>query len=103
MTIVWSKKALRKLNATADYIADEFGANRAARFLRDAMKMVATLEQFPENGQVEMLLKGTRYQYRHLVISKQSKLIYRIDKSKVRVVDFWPTKQDPDVLTAGFK
>ena len=101
MKVTWSKKALRKLHQTADYIAEEFGAECAGRFIDKAIDAAKHLEQFPKLGQEEASLTDAEYEYRRRVVTKQSRFIYRIQKDKVRVVDFWTSKQNPALLVAG--
>jgi plasmid stabilization system protein ParE len=61
------------------------------------MDSVANLETHPKMGQVEVLLKHKRNEYRYLVVWSY-KIIYRVTTSKVIVSRVFHTSQKPSKI-----
>lgn len=99
MKVVWSKRATRKMLATADYIAQEFGVSYATSFVQEALSITQLLEEHPELGQVELSLLHKKEEFRHLVVGKKNKVIYCIHNNEVWVADFWDVRRNPKELT----
>ena len=100
--IAWSKRAERAYGLIIDYVADEFGATRARRYITEVNKAVGKLPENPKMGQIEPLLEGSRYEFRRLVIGHLTKIIYRIAEERIEIADVWDTRKNPEELVARF-
>lgn len=103
MEIKWSKQAERAYGHIIDYVADEFGAARARKYISEVEKEVNALKKNPKLGQEEPWLAGSRYEFRRLVIGQWTKVIYRIAGEYIEIADVWDVRQDPETLAARFE
>lgn len=102
MRIIWSDEAIKSVDNTADYIADNFGVDRSIEFYDEVLGQADSLVQFPQKGSVDEDLKGGKYEYRSLGIGKLSRLIYRIDGETIRILYLWNTRRNPITLRMKF-
>ncbi len=102
MRIIWSDEAIKSVDNTADYIADNFGVDRRIEFYDEVLEQTDSLVQFPQKGPVDEDLKGGKYEYRSLGIGKLSRLIYRIDGETIRILYLWNTRRNPITLRMKF-
>ncbi len=100
--IAWSDRAERAYGQIIDYVADEFGATRAKRYMKEVYETVGKLPENPKMGQIEPLLEGSRYEFRRLVIGNLTKIIYRIAEERIEIADVWDTRKNPEELIARF-
>ena len=101
--IVWSDRAEKAYGQIIDYVADEFGATRARRYVAEVHKAVGLLSGSPDMGQIEPLLEGSRYEFRRVVIGNLTKIIYRVAEECIEIADVWDTRKNPEELVARFK
>lgn len=83
-----------------DYVLMNFGEQRAKVYVSDVYNEVGKLKSNPELGQIEPWLEGSKYEFRHLVIGKLTKIIYRITDNQIEIADVWDTRQNPKELAA---
>lgn len=100
--IVWSERAEKAYGQIIDYVADEFGATRARRYVAEIHKTIGNLPKNPKMGQIEPLLEGSRYEFRRLVIDHLTKIIYRVVEERIEIADVWDTRKSPEELVARF-
>ena len=100
--IAWSDRAEGAYGIIIDYVADEFGATRAKRYMKEVYETVDKLPENPKMGQIEPLLEGSRYEFRRLVIGNLTKIIYRIAEERIEIADVWDTRKNPEELIARF-
>ncbi|MBQ7698062.1 MAG: type II toxin-antitoxin system RelE/ParE family toxin [Paludibacteraceae bacterium] len=98
-TVIWSYRATKSYGKIVDYIAANFGRKRAKQYAADVYKQVALLPQRFELGSFEPLLEGSKYQLRHILIGKLTKIIYRVTDTSIEIADVWDTRQSPEELT----
>lgn len=98
--IVWSRRAEKAYSKIIDYVLSDFGVRRAKKHANDVYKEVGKLKSNQELGQIEPWLVGSNYEFRHLVIGKLTKVIYRITVDRIEIVDVWDTRQNPEELAA---
>lgn len=98
--IVWSRRAEKAYGKIIDYVLSEFGEKRAKKYVSDVYEEVDKLKNYPELGQVEPWLEGSKYEFRRLVIHKLTKVIYRIADNRIEIADVWDTRQNPEELAA---
>ena len=101
--IAWSDRAEGAYGIIIDYVADEFGATRAKRYMKEVYETVDKLPENPKMGQIEPLLEGSRYEFRRLIIGHLTKIIYRVSEEHIEIADVWDTRKSPEELVARFK
>ena len=101
--IAWSDRAERAYGQIIDYVADEFGATRAKRYMKEVHETVGKLPENPKMGQIEPLLEGSRYEFRRLLIGHLTKIIYREFEECIEIADVWDTRKSPEELVARFQ
>lgn len=101
--IAWSDRAERAYGIIIDYVADEFGATRAKRYMKEVYETVDKLPENPKMGQIEPLLEGSRYEFRRLIIGHLTKIIYRVSEEHIEIADVWDTRKSPEELVARIK
>ena len=101
--IAWSDRAERAYGQIIDYVADEFGATRAKRYMKEVYETVGKLPENPKMGQIEPLLEGSRYEFRRLLIGHLTKIIYRESEERIEIADVWDTRKSPEELVARFQ
>ena len=103
MRSVWTERAKKSLHIVEDYILREFGEGRRAEFMIEAEKVALKLESFPAMGKKEPLLAHRKKLYRSYMITRKSKMIYRIDEQRGLVVisDVWDVRRSPKTASKG--
>ncbi|MBQ8520089.1 MAG: type II toxin-antitoxin system RelE/ParE family toxin [Bacteroides sp.] len=101
MQVVWTQRALRRLNIAVNYGLYEFGEIAAHKFYQKIRSYEPLLATNPYMGKVEKLSIVRRYEYRSLVVHPHFKLIYYVNEVKQRVVItyLFDTRQDPAKLS----
>ena len=92
--VIWTKLATNQLERVVKYIKEEQGTFYAKLVLNKILDSVTGLETHPKMGQVEILLKHKKSEYRYLVVWNY-KIIYRIGSNKVVVSRVFHTSQNP--------
>ncbi len=92
--VIWTKLATNQLERAVKYIKEEQGTFYAKLVLNKILDSVGGLETHPKMGQVEILLKHKKSEYRYLVVWNY-KIIYRIGSNKVVVSRVFHTSQNP--------
>ncbi|NMM50856.1 MULTISPECIES: type II toxin-antitoxin system RelE/ParE family toxin [Cytophagales] len=95
--VIWTKKALGQLERAVKYIQDEQGTSYAKIVLNKILDSTELLENHPNIGTIEPLLKHKKSEYRFLVVWSY-KIIYRMTKSKVVISRVFHTSRDPKKL-----
>lgn len=80
--LIWTEPALHDLNAIAEYIALD-NLDAAKRLIKNIIRAVETLEEFPESGRCPPELKGT--QYREKIVGP-CRIFYRQEKKKIYIL-----------------
>ncbi len=94
MKIVWGEQAVERINETADYIQKEFGVVRCVQFLENVQKEADSLLLQPKKGQIEPILRKSKFEFRRLIVENLNKMIYLVNEDTIEIVDFWATRMD---------
>ncbi len=94
--IIWTKSALNDLDIIIDFIS-QTSQRTAESVASKILKHTSQLSEFPKSGQVEPTLNNLKFEYRY-IIEGHSKIIYRLDKSKIFIERVFDTRQNPDKL-----
>ena len=98
MKVTITQLAENNLNATADYIQDNFGHKVAMEFLQEFKRTIGLLENYPELGSIEPLLASNPSKYRSVVINRLNKMVYRILEDRIEISDIWDCRREPKNL-----
>jgi plasmid stabilization system protein ParE len=94
VAVEWSDKAIDDLQNIHDFIA-QYSKNRAQKIVERIFERITILESgFVKIGQIEDLLKDSKFEYRYL-LEDSYKIIYRIIHDKVEIVKIFDVRQDP--------
>lgn len=95
MEIIWSDKAYKRWEESADYIFHQYGVHAVIRFKTNIEEWEESLLQSPLISKLEPLLRHRAISYRSIVVNKLNKLIYYIDNDKIIIADLWDTRREP--------
>ena len=96
MRIEISDRADACVQATAEYIKEEFGRRAEHKFkakFREAIRLLATN---PYLGLIEPLLADMPTTYRSVVVGKLNKMLYHIKDDQIEIDDFWDCRREPN-------
>jgi len=99
MKIIWLEVAQLQLDAIYKFVAQQ-SEIAAAKVFNDIIDETDKLCIFPEMAAVEPLLQKEKYTYRSLVVRRNYKVIYRINKEtkEVIVASVWDCRRIPQKL-----
>ena len=96
MKVIWHKRADRQLDHVAEYIRSQFGTNRRRRFLQEVHRTEVILRHNPNIGRIDPLFADRPIDYRSIVISGLSKMVYYVKGDTIRIAAFWDTRSEPE-------
>ena len=96
--IKWHDSAREHLRKIFNFNIDHFSESYAYSILGEVLGEVQDLENFPQKGAPELLLKGREYEYRRLVIREQYKVIYFLVDDEAHIAAVWDVRRDPKTL-----
>ncbi len=89
MKVVWTATAQLTFEIEQQFILKKWNLNEVLRFIDLVNETILKIKQFPELG---ILVDDNR----HLVISKQTTLIYKVKTpSEIEIQLFWNNKWNP--------
>jgi len=94
MTIKFTKRAKTNFESIKKYLQNEWGSNVVRAFEQKTMDFLALLEQYPLAGSVEVKEK----QIRGLLLTKNTKIFYRIKNGVIIILSFFDVRQNPDKM-----
>ena len=92
MNLYWMKKSKSRFLEIDKYITSEFGKTSSIRFKNRIFKFLELLSKFPKMGSLEVPEKNI-YGFQ---VTKQTRVFYRIRKSKIVLLTFFDSRQDPN-------
>jgi plasmid stabilization system protein ParE len=95
--VIWTKRAFSQLERAIKFIKEEQGSTYAEIVLNKILEKSRHLENFPQMGQFEPLLKHKKSEYRYLVVWSY-KIIYRVEKDRVVISRVFHTSRNPKRL-----
>jgi len=96
--IRWHESAREHLRKIFEFNFDNMSETYAYSLLGDVLDEVQGLESTPKKGAPELLLEGRKYEYRHLVVRKNYKVIYFLVEDEAHIVAIWDVRQNPQTL-----
>ncbi|MGY5845994.1 type II toxin-antitoxin system RelE/ParE family toxin [Salegentibacter sp. HM20] len=98
MEIFWTDFAIQNLKEIIDYHNKVAGPSVSIKIQTDIFTAVKHLIKNPEMGVIEPYLKGFPVIYRY-ILSKNYKIIYRIENRKIFITDIFDTRQNPNKIS----
>ena len=97
LEVYWTQAAEDELFRIFKYYLEKAGYNVAKRLADGIHEEPFKLENSPEIGQIEELLKDRRQEFRYLVYKKNYKIIYWINRNEnqIEIVDVFDVRQYP--------
>ena len=92
--VIWSKTATEQLKRSVQFIKQDRGSYYAELVLSKILSAVNYLEDFPEIGTKEPLLKSKKMEYRFIIVWSY-KIIYSKNKDKIIISRVFHTSQKP--------
>lgn len=91
MQIHLTKRAVKKFNLIKEYIKKEWGDKVLSAFEQKTKDFLDLLKDFPKMGSVEVGEK----QIRGILLTKHTKIFYRIKENRIIILTFFDLRQDP--------
>ena len=93
MIVYWSEKAEWTFNEEVDFIFRKWGNEEVEKFILLVEDFIEILESGMLIGRVSNVIDA-----RFSVISKQTTLVYRVDKTnnRIELLMFWNNKRNPN-------
>jgi plasmid stabilization system protein ParE len=91
LEVLWSKRADKKFDKILEYLMLELGERITKSFVNKVYEFLDILAEFPEIGTLENKEKGIR----GFTIVEQINLFYKIDDSKIILLNFFDNRQNP--------
>jgi len=91
LELYWSKRADKKFDTILEYLLLEWGESITKSFVKEIYDFLDILSEFPEIGTIENKEKGIR----GFTVIKQIDLYYKIEGSKIIIINFFDNRQNP--------
>jgi Plasmid stabilization system protein len=91
MRVLVTKQAEKTYRSIKAYIIEEWGEKVAEAFEQKTVDFLNLLSKFPEMGTLEVPEK----QIRGFLLSKQTRVFYRIKNDKLIILTFFDVRQSP--------
>ncbi|MEM8525685.1 MAG: type II toxin-antitoxin system RelE/ParE family toxin [Bacteroidota bacterium] len=89
MNVIWSPTSKDEYAELLGYIELEFGLEAALKFLDKTEAIIETIETFPSSFPASEV----KPEIRKAVITKQTSLLYRIQKDNIQLLHFWDNRR----------
>lgn len=100
--LIWSRPAQKDLKAIALYYRKEVSLKVAQGIVQAIQAETRRLIRMPFIGQIEPSLADDPHGYRYLVCGHY-KIVYHIQKDKIRVNNIFDCRQAPDKLRTSIR
>ncbi|WP_374459062.1 type II toxin-antitoxin system RelE/ParE family toxin [Chryseobacterium taeanense] len=94
MKIIWTDFAIENLKIIFEYYTDKANKKVAHKIRKQILNSTRQLIQNPESGQIELYLEKLNQQHRY-ILSKNFKIIYKIETNHIIINDIFDTRQNP--------
>ena len=100
MKLIYSHKAAKALNDIYKFL-NKKNSHAAVIIHNEILDEIDRLLLFPQIGPIEPELENISFTYRSLVVRYTYKVIYRIEKQTIYIVDIWDCRCNPLKLQKG--
>jgi len=95
--VFWTQTALNNLEDIFEYYKFNASVKVARKFVKKIVETTIILQNSPEIGRIEDLLKDRKIEYRFLVV-KNYKIIYWIKDNFIKIAAVFDTRQNPEKI-----
>jgi plasmid stabilization system protein ParE len=88
--IKWTQDAVITFEKVVTYLQESWSAKEIAHFIEATEKM---LHLIPENP--KMFRRSKKSKTHEALITKHNLLLYRVKVSRIELITFWDTRQNP--------
>ena len=93
--IIWQDQAVEEFETIQEYIRSKFGEDSMEKFTVRVFEFLDILEKYPSIGPVEFPQRAIR----GFVISKQTKILYKVADNKIFLLSFFDNRKDPERIS----
>ena len=90
--IVWTKNAVEDFKKILDYLNEDWSVEASENFVIELFSKLDLISNYPFAGMASSIEKDLR----KILITKHNALYYKVEKGKIRLLDFFDTRQDSD-------
>jgi plasmid stabilization system protein ParE len=90
LKIIWSKRALNRLNLIMDYLKSEWSPKINREFLETVDNKIETLSLFPFAGK----LVDENKNLREYLLTEHSYIVYRVTENSLHIINIKDTRQN---------
>lgn len=101
MNVIWHQKAIIQRFIISKYISDTLGRKAMAQFNREVTHCKNLIAQNPNIASIEQYLEGSAVEYRSILVSGLSKMIYYYEGDTVYVAAIWDVRRNPEEMAYG--
>jgi len=102
MKVLWTKSAENQLDDIYDYL-QILNTLAAVEIYNDIVDESALLAHFPFMGVIEPLISDLSEEYRSVIVRRNYKIVYFIDKTTIYIVAIFDCRQNPEKLESIIK
>ncbi|GAB4253277.1 MAG: type II toxin-antitoxin system RelE/ParE family toxin [Thermoleophilia bacterium] len=96
--VTFAESAVQDLEGIRDWYASRLAADVGDRLVRDVIRRVEQLAEFPESGRI---VPEFEVSWLRELIRPPFRIVYRVDDEQVRVVRVWRSERLPDGPLVG--
>ena len=89
--IIYKKRFINKLDKVLLYLEKEWGQKSANVFIDKLLEKITLIKKQPEIGSITVYKN-----IRSVLITKQKKIYYRIEKDRVEIINMIDTRRNPE-------
>lgn len=90
--IVYTKNFQTSVNNTKDWLEKEWSFDIAEKFILELYKLIDLISAQPQIGSISHKKKNVR----RILLSRRSRIYYRINKKTITLLDLFDTRQNPE-------
>ena len=99
LKLVLTQRAQSSLEEITDYYLTEYSAERATKVIDSIEEAFDKAIASPKNYPVCFDIKPSSENIRQIIVHNTFKIIYRIKKEKIEVIEIFHGKRNPELLT----
>lgn len=100
--IIWLPTAERHITEIFNWLRER-SETAAIKLFNDILDETERLRSFPEIGKKESLLKDYPKSFRSIVVRKNFKIIYFIERKNIFITAVWDCRKDPQTISQIYK
>jgi plasmid stabilization system protein ParE len=97
LKVFWTETARNQLEEINNYYRFKASIKVAQKLINQILDKALILKTQPQAGQVELLLKHRKYEYRYL-IQGNYKIIYWIEDNYIKIASVFDCRQNPNKI-----